>query len=184
MSEQLISQFIDDELSLDEKIIFVNKVGASSSFEELAVGLLVQEKLLRAEVTDAVPEPLIKSTRPKIRWSFFRPFAVGALAGSLIVLTFFNPYRPSVDVTIPYRFVIYQPQAKQVDLVGSFSGWRAVPLKHSGLSGYWETTVNLPPGEYRFSYIVSGGERIADPTVAARESDDFGGENSILTVRS
>ena len=91
MSEQLISQFIDDELSLDEKITFVNEVGASSSFEELAVGLLVQEKLLRAEVTDAVPEPLIKSTRPKIRWSFFRPFAVGALAGIVDCIRIFQP---------------------------------------------------------------------------------------------
>ena len=46
MSDQLISQFIDDELGLDEKIDFVNEVAASSSFKELAIGLLLQEKLL------------------------------------------------------------------------------------------------------------------------------------------
>jgi len=44
--------------------------------------------------------------------------------------------------------------------------------------------LELPEGEYRFSYIVEGGRRLTDPTIAVREIDDFGGENSILRVKS
>jgi hypothetical protein len=185
MSDLLISQYIDDELSLDEKIEFVRAVSADGSFETLAVELLLQEKLLRAEPTGAhVPELPFKPARPSARWGFFKPIAAGALAGVLAAITWMGFYSTGAEATIPHRFVIYQPEAKQVGVIGSFSGWKAVPLKHSGQSGYWETTMNLPPGEHRFAYIISEGARIADPTVAAREPDDFGGENSILTVRS
>jgi hypothetical protein len=184
MKDQLISQFIDDELDLDEKLDFVNEVSSTTAFKDETVGLLLQEKLLASEVTAKVPEFSFKDARPKLRWSFFRPLAAGAFAGLLIFLGLTHFSRPVVDNKIPCRFVIYQPQAQRVDIVGSFSGWKAVPLKHAGQSGYWETTLNLPPGEYRFSYVVGEQERVADPTIAAREADDFGGENSILTVKS
>jgi hypothetical protein len=51
-----------------------------------------------------------------------------------------------------------------------------------GDSGYWELRLNLPYGEHRFAYILDGSQQVADPTVPVREPDDFGGENSILTV--
>jgi 1,4-alpha-glucan branching enzyme len=84
----------------------------------------------------------------------------------------------------PYRFVIYQPDAQRVELAGSFSGWKRIPLKLAGQSGYWETTLELPEGDHRFSYIIEGNQRLTDPTIAVREIDDFGGENSILRVKS
>ncbi len=49
-----------------------------------------------------------------------------------------------------------------------------------GTSGYWEITLNLIEGEHRFTYILEGREPFADPTILTRESDDFGGENSIF----
>ncbi len=84
---------------------------------------------------------------------------------------------------VPYRFVIYQPDASRVEISGSFSGWKSIPLKKVGTQGYWETVQEVPPGEYRLCYIIEGGRRIPDPTILAREKDDFGGENSILEVR-
>ena len=42
----------------------------------------------------------------------------------------------------------------------------------------------MPAGEHRLCYIIEGGKRIPDPTILAREKDDFGGENSILEVDS
>jgi 1,4-alpha-glucan branching enzyme len=83
----------------------------------------------------------------------------------------------------PYRFVIYQPEAQHVELAGSFSDWQRIPLKPTGQSGYWETTLDLPEGDHRFSYIIEGNRRLTDPTIAVRETDDFGGENSILRVK-
>jgi hypothetical protein len=184
MKDQLISQFIDDELDLDEKLDFVNEVSANAAFKNEAVELLAQEKLLVAQPFARVPEISFEEARPKVRWSFFKPLATGAFAGLLIFIGLAHFTSPPVPNATPCRFVIYQPKATQVDLVGSFSGWKAVPLKNAGQSGYWETTLNLPPGEYRFSYVVGGHERVADPTIVARENDDFGGENSILMIKS
>ena len=43
--------------------------------------------------------------------------------------------------------------------------------------------LDLQPGEYRYSFILDGSRRVADPTVWVREKDDFGAENSVLEVR-
>lgn len=116
-------------------------------------------------------------------WSLklLRPLAAAGLAAAAIVwLTFW----PSPEHQLrPWRFVIYQPDAKGVELAGSFSSWKRIPLKHAGSSGYWEITLELPEGDHRFSYIIEGSRRMADPTIAVREADDFGGENSILSVK-
>jgi hypothetical protein len=55
-------------------------------------------------------------------------------------------------------------------------------MRKIGSSGYWDITMNLPEGEHRFIYILNGKQRFADPTVMSREHDDFGGENSIISV--
>jgi hypothetical protein len=57
-------------------------------------------------------------------------------------------------------------------------------MNRLGSSGYWDITVNLPSGEHRFTYILDGKKRFTDPTVPARELDDFGGRNSIISVES
>ena len=80
------------------------------------------------------------------------------------------------------RFVIFEPAASQVELAGSFTGWRRVTMQRIGNSGYWELNLQLPTGEHRFTYILDGDRRIADPTLPASEADDYGGQNSILRV--
>jgi 1,4-alpha-glucan branching enzyme len=84
--------------------------------------------------------------------------------------------------SVPYRFVIYVPDANQVDITGSFTGWKSLPMKKMGTTGYWEITLDLQEGEHRYSYILESGLQIPDPSVLARERDDFGGENSVLDV--
>ena len=56
MAEELISLYIDDELDLDEKVVFVEKVHGDRRFKDETVALLQQEKQLRAPVSDRVPE--------------------------------------------------------------------------------------------------------------------------------
>ena len=60
MKAYLISQFIDDELSLDEKCEFVETVHASRGFKQETVDLINQEKLLRGDVVTFVPPVLWK----------------------------------------------------------------------------------------------------------------------------
>lgn len=190
MKDQLISQFIDDELDLDEKMEFVEEVYGSPSFRDESLALLRQERLLRSDPVQAVPlvEPVASHRSVLLRWrSFLYPAGMfgSALAAALVVFavfTFLAP-RPVTDGTdFSHRFVIYQPEAETVEITGSFTGWRKVPLRQLGTSGYWEITLAVPGGEHRFTYILDGDREYADPTVPARERDDFGGENSILLV--
>jgi len=107
-------------------------------------------------------------------------FAAG-LAAALLVMFFLTPQQ-ELPVLTKHRFVLYQPDVKQVEITGSFLGWEAVPMQRSGTSGYWEAVLEVPAGEHRLCYIIEGRKRIPDPTIPIREKDDFGGENSILAV--
>jgi hypothetical protein len=184
MNDHLISLYIDDELSLQEKVDFIHALDAEPAFREDALAFLATEKRLRADVVDFVPElrRVPRAAPHTVRW--LRPLASAAagLAAAALVLWFVLQPQPQKTMQ-PHRFVIYQPAARTVELAGSFSDWKRIPLRAAGESGYWETTLDLPQGEHRFSYIVEGDRRVADPTVTVRESDDFGGENSILLVK-
>jgi hypothetical protein len=183
MKDYLISSYIDDELDLDEKIDFVETVHARTRFKDEAVELLHLEKLLRGEVVDRVPTVVVREKR-RFTIPLWRPagmFATG-LAAALLIMFAVMP-RQEVPVLTTHRFVLYQPDVKQVEITGSFLGWSAVPLKRSGTSGYWEAVLEVPAGEHRLCYIIEGDKRIPDPTIPIREKDDFGGENSILAVK-
>jgi hypothetical protein len=184
MNDDLISMYIDNELSLDDKIIFVETIHDDENFKDDTVDLLQQEKLIRLDVVDHIPALNIKEHRNAWHLNLFRPFVAAAAGLAAAVILFLVFYPRQEHLMRPYRFVIYQPEAQHVELAGSFSGWKRIPLKLTGQSGYWETTLELPEGEHRFSYIIEGDRRLTDPTIAVREIDDFGGENSILRVKS
>jgi 1,4-alpha-glucan branching enzyme len=92
------------------------------------------------------------------------------------------PDRPILTEPAEHRFVLYLPQANQAEIVGTFTDWNPVPMQKIGASGYWSLTLKVPRGEHRYSYLVEDGNRLVDPTVVAREHDDFGGENSVIIV--
>ena len=70
------------------------------------------------------------------------------------------------------------------EIAGTFTNWQRIPLQPAGLSGYWEITLEIPPGEHAFSYILDGNKILADPTIDVQEEDDFGTINSILIVEA
>ena len=182
MRDYLISSYIDDELDLDEKIDFVETVHSHVHYKDETVDLLHQEKQVRGEVVDRVPAVVFREKR-RFSIVLWRPaglFAAG-LAAALLVMFFVTP-RQELPVPTKYRFVLYQPDVKQVEITGSFLGWAAVPMQRTGTSGYWEAVLEVPAGEHRLCYIIEGRKRIPDPTIPIREKDDFGGENSILAV--
>jgi hypothetical protein len=181
MKDYMMSMFIDDEMNIDEKIEFVETVHADAAVKDETIGLLQQEKSIRDRVVDRIREAEI-DIRPPLNLRFWKPAAafMCGLAAALVIVFFAQP-QPKI-APVPYRFVIYQPDAGQVELAGSFTGWDTIPMKKMGVSGYWEATVDLYPGEHHYSYILEGGRRIPDPTILTREKDDFGGENSILDI--
>lgn len=181
--DELISLFIDDEMTLDHKIVFVETVHEDGEFKELTLDLLRQEQSLRAE--PVAPAPAAVAPRRRT-WRFFpafprmAPLIGGALTAALLLLFLWRPDAPSAVTT--RRFVIYRPDVQSVAVAGTFTDWHAIPMKRIGDSGYWERTIQILPGEHRFSYILDGGEQMPDPTVLTREKDDFGGVNSIIRV--
>jgi hypothetical protein len=181
MHNQIISLFIDDELTLDDKIEFVEQVHRSKPFKDETVGLLRQEKLLRSDPVERVPERTLKTGRARVL-RFLRPAGLAAAVAAAALILVLFPFTPQKSPDMPYRFVFYRPDAGRVEITGSFTGWHAVPMRKLGESGYWEQTFNLPRGEYRFAYLLDDGERLPDPTIPTREGDDFGSENTVLSI--
>ena len=182
--DYLSSMYIDNEMDLDEKRKFVERVRSDGAFYGETLELLAQEQRLRE--LPAMPEPTIeKPWRPPLRTvlaHWFKPMGfatAGFTAAVLILLTVFQPPAPSAYNN---RFVLFEPAAHQVELAGSFTGWQRVYMTRAGNSGYWELNLQVPSGEHRFAYILDGDRQMADPTLPASEKDDFGGQNSILRV--
>lgn len=194
MKDYLISMFIDNELDLDEKIDFVETVHAERTFKDEAIDLLAQEKLLHGEMVQRMPQariPVKKESESGFFIPWLRPaalFSAGLALGAAVL--FLQPTPAPVPIStavasneIPHRFVIYRPDVDQAEIIGTFTRWQPLSMEKIGTSGYWSLTLNLPEGEYQYSYLVEDGKQITDPTVPERVQDDFGGENSIITVK-
>jgi len=183
MKDEWISQFIDDELTLDEKIGFVGEIHENDPFREECLSLLHQEKRLREPLVEEVPVPAVPLRRRRGTFPFpFRRWAFILLVAGISLLLVRNVYPPEKEPAVPYRFVVYEPGANRMEIAGTFTGWERVPMKQAGGSGYWEISLSLSPMEHRYTYVVDGERTLSDPTVPRRERDDFGGENSILTA--
>ncbi|WP_022850893.1 glycogen-binding domain-containing protein [Limisalsivibrio acetivorans] len=184
----LISQFIDDELDIEEKINFVKYVHGDSEYTELALDFLDNERDIMQMGELPQPEiPELPQTKGGRVIKFPSPAAAASfvsLAVSLALVFAVFMHKPEKVQTAEnvHRFVIHMPDAKNVALAGSFSNWNRLDMNRIGDTGYWEAKVPLGEGEYSYSFIVNDDKRIADPTVRARQSDGFGGENSVLSI--
>jgi len=192
MMDHFISMYIDNEMSLDEKILFLKHVQGNKRYTDEAVSLLEQEKNLLAlfnrPVPDSIP-PSFQKQRPA------RLFTWAAAACLLVLLSFGAGTRvpllhqadtamtaQTITPTSYRRFVIYQKESNRVEISGSFTNWERVSLMPTGSDGYWEVVLAVPDGEHRYSFIVDNSKRFPDPTVSAKEADDFGTFNSIIRV--
>lgn len=180
MKEELISLFIDDELDVDGKTDFVETIHADPVFAKETLDFLRQEKLLITPQPINLPMPHVSSLRRL--WSFDWPFKAlsAGLSAAMICLVLLWP--TSQPPKILHRFVIYEPGVERAEIVGSFSRWKPLSMKSPGRNGYWEVSIELPPGEYEYSYFLDGNKSVADPTVQFREEDDFGNSNSIIRI--
>ena len=182
--DHLNSLFIDDEMTIEDKISFVRHLKKDSSSADEALLLLKQEMLLRGEVVTHIPDSTFATITP---WEKIRAFVVQpkrlitaslAAAVAVLILVMWSP-----QVTLhPNRFIIYRPDVTRAEITGSFTDWQKVPMQALGSSGYWEIVLALPEGEHQFSYILNGQDSFPDPTILTREQDDFGGQNSVLLV--
>lgn len=82
----------------------------------------------------------------------------------------------------PVEFRLNKPEARQVVLAGSFNGWdlKRTPLRKE--QDGWRTTLWLPPGRYEYKFVVDG-EWLADPHEQDSAPNEFGGTNSVVSVK-
>ena len=182
--EHLNSLFIDDEMTIEEKVSFVRHLKTNPLAGDDVLHLLKQEMLLRGKVVTQIPKITFATITPWQKlWAFLlqpKRLITASLAAAAAVLIFVL-WSPQT-VLQPNRFVIYQPDVTRAEITGSFTNWQRVPMQAVGNSGYWEIVLALPEGEHRFSYILDGRDSFPDPTILTREQDDFGGQNSVLLV--
>lgn len=81
-------------------------------------------------------------------------------------------------------FHYHNHHAESVMLCGNFNRWSPEGfLFRGGKSGNWTLELPLlPPGTYRYKFLVNGNEWISDPRNPFREPDGFNGFNSRFEV--
>jgi hypothetical protein len=84
------------------------------------------------------------------------------------------------------RFVLTDPSARSVSLVGDFNSWdkQATPLSSTGVAGVWSVSLPLPLGRHEYAFIITGADSerwVPDPaTLPIR--DELGTETSVITL--
>jgi len=81
------------------------------------------------------------------------------------------------------QFALEAPAAAEVVVTGEFTNWsrQGVSLARDDHDGLWKATVEIPPGEYEYRFIVDG-VWIRDPNNRDYTRNEFGQENSLLVV--
>ena len=80
-------------------------------------------------------------------------------------------------------FEYINPDAREVQLAGSFNEWqpKATPMtKQHG--GKWSTEVLLQPGQYEYRFVVDG-RWLDDPMASRFVANTFGGLNGVVEVK-
>ncbi|HVZ49971.1 MAG TPA: isoamylase early set domain-containing protein [Gemmatimonadaceae bacterium] len=87
---------------------------------------------------------------------------------------------------MPVALVFEQPNATSVAVVGDFNGWdpNATPMERVGAKGPWSATVLAAPGRHTYAYLVDGATLVTDPLAPKAPSADFGGDASVMMVRT
>lgn len=85
----------------------------------------------------------------------------------------------------PWRTIYFRveaPDARQVCVVGDFNGWDPGKQSlHKNPSGVWECQVPLPPGRYKYHFLVDGTAQL-DPHCGLREATPSGASCCVVEV--
>jgi 1,4-alpha-glucan branching enzyme len=73
------------------------------------------------------------------------------------------------------------PEAANVNVAGSFNGWRSDSYRMVKENGKWKLPLYLKPGKYTYKFIVDE-KWILDPANELYEANEYGTNNSVLWV--
>ncbi|HXB56669.1 MAG TPA: hypothetical protein VN461_18010 [Vicinamibacteria bacterium] len=120
--------------------------------------------------------------RPKTAL-YWLPAAVSALAVGLVVFSvfIFRGRAPLEAPSVQVELKLAGEKARSVAIVGDFTGWDAVAMR-KGEDGVWKTRLSLPPGRYRYAFVVDSDKWVADPQAATVLDSGYGGADSVLDI--
>lgn len=82
-------------------------------------------------------------------------------------------------------FFFSDDRATSVSLAGDFNGWDPDKYKlEKDEHGFWRAALSAPPaGLYHYKFIVDGQRWIEDPNNEMKVPDNYGGMNSVITIK-
>jgi chromosome partitioning protein len=90
---------------------------------------------------------------------------------------------PSAPMMTPdgVVFALEAPGARRVQLVGDFNAWMLDGNELAPVGMVWTSVLKLPPGRYRYRYVIDGNW-CSDPLNREVEASPYGGHNSVIVV--
>src|SRR5437016_4666458 len=80
-----------------------------------------------------------------------------------------------------HEFRFKAPDAKSVELMGEWNGWKAIPMT-KGDAGVWTAKVSLSTGTHGYKFLVNGSDWVFDPDNPTKKTVD-GIENSAIEIK-
>jgi hypothetical protein len=125
--------------------------------------------------------------RISVRPAYVLAITVGAIL-LLSMPTWFADSRASqtpsaASASLFMQFRIDAPDARQVQLAGSFTAWQPSYELHQTSKGIWAITIPLSVGVHDYAFLIDGTRWVRDP-YALQVNDGFGGTNSRVAVLS
>ena len=160
----------------------------------LRLGPALDARVMAAVAVE--PAPRARRRGPVAWWAWLArprtlrlsPLAGVAVAAALVAFVWWRPGtggdRTPARGPAEVQFVLLQPGAASVAVVGDFNDWdpSADPLVPGPTGGLWVATIPLAPGRHRYAFVVDGRRWVPDPGAPRAAGDDFGTPSSVLTV--
>jgi hypothetical protein len=138
---------------------------------------------LDPRLDDRVLHAIAREQAPPARRGRPARWASGVLGGALAAGLLLTVLGRDAAPTRPIELRLIAP-ASHVMVVGDFNDWdpAATPLRRGNEGGTWTVELRLPPGRYRYTFLVDGRRWVPDPEEPRAADDDFGAPMSVLTV--
>ena len=83
------------------------------------------------------------------------------------------------DVSVSFVFIGHHDS---VCLSGDFNGWSSESHCLQRKGDEWSIQLVLPPGSYRYGFLIDKRDWVCDPEALIQEEDGFGRKNSVLLI--
>jgi 1,4-alpha-glucan branching enzyme len=87
--------------------------------------------------------------------------------------------RQTEEVLVSFMFIGHHDS---VCLSADFNGWSSESHCLQRKGDEWSIQVSLPPGTYRYGFVIDERDWACDPEALIQEEDGFGKNNSVLLI--